>query len=340
MKDWRKFWNQNSQKYIFRVAIVLFVLAAVASICLGSTKVTLSQLWNALRYGPGTSGVSGTIFWYLRLPRTAACILSGAALAVAGTVIQGVLANQLASPGMIGINAGAGLAVTICCAAGMMSGWAISCASFLGALFAVFLISFTAQKTNASRTAVILGGVAVNSFLNAVSDAITTLIPDVNLMKGDFRVGGFSSVSYVRLIPAGILIVIALILVCTLHNELDLMMLGEDVAQGLGLSVKKMRTIFLTLVAVLAGASVSFAGLLSFVGLIIPHIMRRIVGTESKRLLPLSAIGGAVFVTGCDVIARTAFAPYEVPVGILMSFLGAPFFIWLLLKRRGGHAHG
>lgn len=336
MKVWKKFWQKNKDKKIYIAAVVLCITAALCSICMGTAHLTLSQLWEALCNGREGGGVSTNIFWYIRLPRTAACLLAGAGLAVSGTVIQGVLANKLASPGIIGVNAGAGVAVTICCACGAISGWVIAGASFLGALFAVFLVSFTAQKMNASRTTVILGGVAVNSFLNAASEAITTLFPEVGMMSADFRVGGFSAVSYIRLIPAGILIVISLLIVFTLYNELDLMNLGEEMAQGLGLSVKNMRTVFLLLAALLAGASVSFAGLLGFVGLIVPHMMRRIVGSESKKLLPLSALGGAVFVTICDLLARTVFAPYEIPVGVLMAFIGGPFFIWLLLKQKGG----
>lgn len=336
MKVWKKFWQKNKDKKIYIAAVVLCITAALCSICMGTAHLTLSQLWEALCNGREGGGVSANIFWYIRLPRTAACLLAGAGLAVSGTVIQGVLANKLASPGIIGVNAGAGVAVTICCAYGAISGWVIAGASFLGALFAVFLVSFTAQKMNASRTTVILGGVAVNSFLNAASEAITTLFPEVGMMSADFRVGGFSAVSYIRLIPAGILIVISLLIVFTLYNELDLMNLGEEMAQGLGLSVKNMRTVFLLLAALLAGASVSFAGLVGFVGLIVPHMMRRIVGSESKKLLPLSALGGAVFVTICDLLARTVFAPYEIPVGVLMAFIGGPFFIWLLLKQKGG----
>lgn len=336
MKVWKKFWQKNRDRKVYIAAVVLCITAALCSICMGTANLTLSQLWEALCNGRKGGGMSANIFWYIRLPRTAACLFAGAGLAVSGTVIQGVLANKLASPGIIGVNAGAGLAVTICCACGTISGWVIAGASFLGALLAVFLVSFTAQKMNASRTTVILGGVAVNSFLNAASEAITTLFPEVGMMSADFRVGGFSAVSHIRLIPAGILIVISLLIVFTLYNELDLMNLGEEMAQGLGLSVKHMRTIFLLLAALLAGASVSFAGLLGFVGLIVPHIMRRLVGSESKKLLPLSALGGAAFVTICDLIARTAFSPYEIPVGVLMSFIGGPFFIWLLLKQKGG----
>ena len=323
-------------KMLLCIAIVACIIVALLSICLGSSKLSLSQLWEAVKFRT-ERGFAQNIFWYVRLPRTLGCLLAGAGLAVSGAVIQGVLANQLASPSIIGVNAGAGLFVTICCACGVLTGWAITIASFLGAMVAVLLVVTVARKVSASRTTVILAGVAINSFLNAGSEAITTLIPEVALMNVDFRVGGFSTVSYVRLIPAGIVIIVALLVILSLCNELDIMTLGEETAQGLGLSVKWMRTIFLGLSALLAGASVSFAGLLGFVGLIVPHAIRKITGSESKKLLPLCAVCGATFVTLCDLCSRLIFNPYEVPVGIIMSFLGGPFFLWLLLKQKGGH---
>ena len=321
---------------LFCIAIVVCIIVALLSICLGSAKLSFAQLWEAIT-NRSVGGFAQNIFWYVRLPRTLGCLLAGAGLAVSGAVIQGVLANQLASPSIIGVNAGAGLFVTICCACGVLTGWAITIASFLGAMVAVLLVVTVARKVSASRTTVILAGVAINSFLNAGSEAITTLIPEVALMNVDFRVGGFSAVSYVRLIPAGIVIIVALLVILSLCNELDIMTLGEETAQGLGLSVKWMRTIFLGISALLAGASVSFAGLLGFVGLIVPHAIRRITGSESKKLLPLCAVCGATFVTLCDLCSRLIFNPYEVPVGIIMSFLGGPFFLWLLLKQKGGH---
>lgn len=319
---------------LFLGASVFFVAATLLSLMFGAAQLSLPQVWQAMVSGP--QDTAGWIFWYVRLPRTAACLLSGAALAVAGAVIQGVLANQLASPSIIGVNAGAGLAVTLCCAFGALSGWLIAASSFAGALLAVLLVTVTAQKTGASRTTVILGGVAVNSFLNALSEAVTNLIPEAGVLSADFRVGGFSSVAYTRLIPAGVLIVLSLFCCFTLCNELDVLTLGEETAQGLGLSVKKMRILFLILAAMLAGASVSFAGLLGFVGLIVPHAVRKLAGNESHILLPLCALGGAGFVTFCDLVSRLAFAPYELPVGILMSVLGGPFFVLLLWKQKGG----
>lgn len=313
-------------------AAAIFLLSAFLSLILGAVPIPPSDLFRAIFDGP--TATAGYIFWYVRLPRTAACLFAGAAMAVSGAVIQGVLHNRLASPSIIGVNAGAGLAVTLCCALGAISGWAIAGAAFFGAMISVLLIVFVAEKVGASRTTVILGGVAVNAFLNALSEALTTLFPEIGMMTADFRVGGFASVTSVRLLPAAALILLALTAVLSLHNELDILTLGEESAQSLGLNVKFTRTLLLILAAMLSGAAVSFAGLLGFIGLIIPHAMGKIVGRESGKLLPLCALGGASFVTLCDTAARTLFAPYELPVGILLSILGGPFFLLLLLKRK------
>ena len=320
----------------FSVSLLVLISAVFMSLCLGAARLTPEQLWQALVAGPRNT--AGYIFWYVRLPRTLGCLLAGGALAVSGAVIQGVLHNSLAGPSIIGVNSGAGLAVTVCCAAGLLSGWAIAGAAFGGALAAVLLILVAAEKAGASRTTVILGGVAVNAFLNALSEGITVLIPEAGVLAGDFRVGGFSSVSWPRLIPAGIMILLALAVVLSLGNVLEILSLGEETARGLGLNVRPMRTLLLLLSAMLAGAAVSFGGLLGFVGLIVPHGVRKISGNESRYLLILSAVLGGAFVTVCDLTARMAFAPYELPVGILLSVLGGPAFLWLLWKRRGGRS--
>ena len=312
------------------------LVAAVLNICLGASGISLSRLWQALVSGPDSTAAA-RILWYVRLPRTAACLLAGAGLAVSGAVIQKVLANNLASPGIIGINAGAGLAVAVCSALGTYATWAIAGSSFLGAMIATFLVVIVARKSNASRTTVVLGGVAVTACLNAVTETIITMVPDAALANVDFRVGGFSAVNQARLLPAAILIVAGIAVICTLTNELDVLSLGDDTAHALGMRVAPMRNGMLTLAALLAGASVSFAGILSFVGLIVPHMARRLIGNDSGKLIPFCAMLGAGFVTICDLAARLIFAPFELPTGILMSFLGGPFFIWLLLKRKETH---
>ena len=333
MQNWNSSSTVSKRGWMLAGAAAFVVIAAVLSICLGAVSLTLSQLWHALLSGPDNTAPA-RILWYSRLPRTAASLLAGAGLAVSGTVIQKVLANNLASPGIIGVNAGAGLAVAACCAAGTYAAWAVAGASFLGAMAATFLVVIVARKSSASRTTVVLGGVAVTACLNAVTETIITMVPDAALANVDFRVGGFSAVNHARLLPAAILILAGIAVICTLTNELDVLSLGDDTAHALGLRVARMRNGMLTLAALLAGASVSFAGILGFVGLIVPHMARRIIGNDSGRLIPFCALLGGGFVTICDLASRLIFAPYELPTGILMSFLGGPFFIWLLLKRK------
>lgn len=327
----------NSKRRLLLGAFILFFVAALLSFGLGAVKLTIPELFHSLANGP--VGTAGVIFWYSRLPRTAACLLAGAALAVSGAVIQSVLHNKLASPSIIGVNAGAGLAVTLCCALGAISGWAIAGAAFLGAMGAMILVVFLGQKTGASRTTVVLAGVAVNAILHALTEAITTLVPQIAMMSADFRVGGFAAVSHTRVIPAAVLIVLSLTALLAMGNELDVLSLGDETARSLGMPVKQMRVLFLVLAALLAGSAVSFAGLLGFVGLIVPHAFRRFVGSDNRWLLPLCALGGAGFVALCDTASRVIFAPYELPVGILMSVIGGPVFLVLLFQGKGGRSH-
>ena len=315
--------------------ILAVLLVTVLSLCLGNVHFTPMQLLGILRGNEGN--VNRSILLYARLPRTLASLFSGAALAVSGAVLQNVLANRLASPGIIGVNAGAGLGVTLCCAGGILSGYAVSLSAFAGSLISVFLIFLFSYRMNASRTTVILSGVALNSILNAVCESVTVLDTDLAMLSIDFRVGGFSAVSFTRLVPAAVLISLALWGLFTLCNELDVVTLGDETARGVGLAVGRYRMIFLVLAALLAGAGVSFSGLLGFVGLIVPHFVRRFTGNESGRLLPVCALSGAAFVTFCDLVSRLLFLPYELPVGILMSVVGGPVFLVLLVRHRGGH---
>ena len=313
--------------------LAFWVLAALASLFLGAAALSPMELLT------GADTTAGRIFLYVRLPRTAACLLAGGALSVAGCVIQNVLANPLASPNIIGVNAGAGLAVTVCCALGCLSGWAMAGAAFGGAFLAVLAVSLAAKWAGGSQTAVILSGVAMNAFLGAMSDAVTDLVPEAAAMSADFRVGGFGAVVPARLIPAGILILLALGAVLLLHRELEVLSLGEDLARSLGVNARRMRTVFLALAALLCGAAVSFAGLLGFVGLIAPHMTNLLLKNDSRLQTPVTAVFGAALCLVCDLIARTAFAPYELPVGVVLSFLGAPFFLWLLIRRKRSNRH-
>lgn len=327
--------NKRNHRLCFWGGITICLLTAVLSLCLGNICFTPAQLFGLL--GGSGDRVSRSILLYARIPRTLAALGAGAALAVSGAVLQNVLANRLASPGIIGVNAGAGLGVTLCCGAGIMAGFPVSCFAFGGSLLSVLVIFVFSRRFQVSRSTVILSGVALNSILNAVCESVTVLDTDLAMLSIDFRVGGFSAVSLPRLLPALGLIGVGLTVLFTLCNELDVLTLGEDTARGVGLAAERYRMLFLVLAALLAGAAVSFAGLLGFVGLIVPHFVRRFTGNESGKLLPGCTVVGAGFVTFCDLVSRLIFAPYELPVGILMSVIGGPIFLFLLVRHRGGH---
>ena len=324
MRSWR---TSSIPKGAFWLVLgVLTVLAAAFSLGLGS--VALSDAPEAAK----------KIMLYVRLPRTCAALLAGAALAVAGAVIQTVLHNPLASSGVLGVNSGAGLAVAVVCAIVPAAQKYTPVIAFFGALAAVLMVVTLAQCTGASRMTVVLAGVAMSSIFSAGIDAVVTFVPEALGGVSDYRIGGFSGVNMARIAPAAVMIGVSLMAVLTLSRQMDVLALGSETAQSLGLSVAPVRFVLLVLAAALSGAAVSFAGLLGFVGLIVPHAMRRFVGEESGPLAAASALGGACFVTICDLLARVLFAPFELPVGVVLAVTGGPFFLWLLFRKRGGRA--
>ena len=329
--------NSSLKRKARLCAVILFLLllaAAIASMCLGASGLSPRELWRAVR--EGADSPAERILLYIRLPRTLAAMLSGAALAVSGVILQGVLLNPLASPNIVGVNAGAGLAALLFACFFPGAAGLLPVAAFLGALAAALLILLLAGRMGASRLTVVLAGVAVNAILSAGTDLVTTLEPEATLGMSAFMVGGFSGVSAARVSAAAAYIAPALLLALLTADRLDVLGLGDEVAQSVGLRVQRTRVGQLALASALAGAAISFSGLLGFIGLIVPHALRRLTGGENRTLLPLSMLGGALFVLVCDTIARTAFAPYEVPVGILLALLGGPFFLWLLLHQRKG----
>lgn len=324
-----------------RTVLILLIsalaLASLAGCCFGASAVPPVEMLKAVFSGD-LSGTAGRIFLYVRLPRLLAAILAGAALSAAGLLLQSVLRNPLAAPGVIGINAGAGLGALVC---GVFFPAArfVPLAAFLGACAAAFAVYLLARLTGASRSTVILAGVAVNSILGACMDAIVTIVPDAVSNRSAFAIGGFEYATMARLGFAAPLIALALLCALLLERELNLMALGDDVAAGLGLRVERFRALFLIAAAMLSGAAVSFAGLIGFVGLIAPHMARILCRDDSRLRIPVTITFGALLCVLCDLIARTAFAPYELPVGIVLSFLGAPFFLALLIGRKKRSRH-
>ena len=203
---------------------------------------------------------------------------------------------------------------------------------------ALFIYALAA-KAGLSRTTLILAGIAVSSMMTAGSNALTLLYPDTAVGAAAFMLGGFSGVTLASVRAAGWSLAAGAVLAAGLAAELDVLRLGEESAAGLGLHVGRTRFLAVLAAALLAGAAVSFSGLLGFVGLLVPHMARRLVGGDNRWLLPAAFLLGGSFVLLCDVAARLVFAPFELPVGIVMSLLGGPFFLHLLLHRKKGRVY-
>ena len=308
---------------LYITGIFLLAAAAVAALCLGAAK-----------YSPMELLENREILLYIRIPRVIAAIFAGAGLAGGGVIVQTLLGNSLAGPNIIGINSGAGFMVLIAGVIFPLLPQMQPLAAFMGALFSVLLVYAMARRANASKMTILLTGVILNSLFNALSEVLCTFFPDVNVGYAGFRVGGLSAVQPSVLYPAVCLIALAVVVVLVKSDTLELLSLGDETAFTLGLPVKKYRLLFLICAASMTGAAVSFAGLIGFLGLIVPHAARLVVGEEIRKLFPLSVIWGALLMLVCDTVARTVFAPFELSVGIVLSIIGAPVFIRILLKRK------
>lgn len=331
-------YSTRNNAYLFAALAALAALAAVLALSLGAEHVTPAEIIAALVRGDDGSAAARIVL-YARLPRALGCILAGAALAVSGAITQSVLANPLASPGTIGVNAGAGLAAALCCALAPSALWLVPLASFAGAMAAALLVLLMAERTGAAKITLVLAGVAVSNILAALVDAVVTFAPDALNAYSDFRIGSLANLTLARLAAPALVTALGLAAAFALSNELDVLMLGGEVAESLGLLAGRARVVLLAAAAALAGAAVSFAGLLGFVGLVTPHMLRRFTGDEARLLLPASALGGAALLLLCDTASRLVFAPYQLPVGITLALIGGPFFIWLLLRQRRVRRH-
>ena len=304
----------------------------------GASSVGPAELVAYLTGGE-LSTVARNILANMRIPRVAAGLLAGGSLALSGLLIQTVLDNPLASPSVMGVNSGAGLAVLLVSAVPALGATGdparLALAAFVGAVVASATVFAISARAGVSRLTVVLAGVALNAVFAAGQNAVLTVVPNVYVGTSSFLVGGFSGVLMGDLAAPAALSAVGLAVALVLAPTLNLLALGDESAHGLGVSVRAVRVTALAAASLLAASAVSFAGLLGFVGLVVPHLVRRVFGTDARRLAPLCAVWGAALTVACDTFARTAFAPYEIPVGIPLAFLGGPFFIYLIMRGRG-----
>lgn len=339
MNTSQSLYGRKLSKFNYILGFVLLLCAlltlALISCAIGSTGANIKNAINSLLCSEYSS-TDFKIIFYIRMPRTLAAIFSGCALAVAGVIIQAVLSNPMAAPNVIGVNSGAGLTATLLLAFFPNKITLLPLASFIGALLACLFIFALSSKTNANKLTITLVGIAVGSVLNAGINAIKVLIPDSVYDADMFMIGGFSGMTYNKFLWASLVIILSLIIVFVLARDIDILCMGENTAISLGQNVKLLRLVLLIFASALAGAAVSFSGLLGFVGLLIPHIVRKFIGNRHRILIPFSACSGGILVVSCDMFSRTVFAPYEIPVGIVLSVIGGVFFIALVLFSKRG----
>ena len=326
--------NRLAYPWLLTILAALTLGAALLGLRYGSAALSLGQVLGGLMRIPGEE-TAAQIVWVVRLPHVAACLLAGMGLAVSGVLLQTATNNPLAGPNIIGVNAGAGFAMVLGMCLVPMAYEAYPLMAFLGAFACTMLIVSVANRAGGSRVTIVLAGVAVSTLLSAGISLLKLLYPDLAVSYNYFSVGGVSGVRFSDLYLPGLMILIVLAAALVLAPRLNLLCLGDAVANSLGVRAGRLRTAALLLASASAAAAVSFAGLLGFVGLMVPHMARFLTGgSDLRRLLPVSALLGGSLVVLADLLGRTMFAPSEVPAGIITAFLGAPFFFVLLMQRR------
>lgn len=325
---------KKNRPFIILLLFLLLLFSSCLGLFLGSVFLSPGEVVRALF--SGNRDMAYTLVTTVRLPRVAGGLFAGMGLACAGVILQGVMNNSLASPNTIGVNSGSGFAVMLAMMLFPSLPRLVPAFAFSGALLTTLFVFLLAYLADSSRTTIVLAGITVSSFFNAGINTIKLLDSELSINLTSFMAGSLSGLTVNKLILPCTGILTAFILSLFLAGSLNVLGLGEDIARSLGMRVALVRFILLALASLMAGCVVSYAGLLSFVGLIVPHICRRLFGNDARFLLPCCGLLGGSFVLLCDLMGRTLFSPYELPAGILLAFVGGPFFLYLLLKKKGG----
>src|SRR5947207_10731223 len=286
----------------------------------------------------GVPASTDVILFQLRLPRVLLAAVVGAGLAAAGAVFQALFRNPMADPAIIGVSSGAALGAVVVIVAGgaaALGGLGVSAAAFVGAIVTAFLVYRLARIGPATHVAtLLLAGIAIASLISGVISIVMSLSGQEIRSIYFWLLGGVGDRGWSSLEVATPLVAIGIAVAVVLVGDLNLMTMGEERASQLGSEVERFKRISLGAGALLAAAAVSVSGVIGFVGLMTPHIMRLVVGSDHRRLLPASILGGAIFLVLADLAARTVISPEELPVGAVTALLGAPFFLWLLRRQR------
>jgi iron complex transport system permease protein len=330
------------------IALIVTVLVAAG---VGAYDIPLGQVISSVLHrigidvGSRPDNLGESVLWDVRFPRVVLAVLIGASLGCAGALMQGIFGNPLAEPGVIGVSSGAAVGATASIVLGISSfgSWSVSVAAFIGGLITTFLVYAVARS--GGRTEVItlvLTGIAVNAVTGAAIGLFMFFSTDAELRSVTFwNLGSVAAASWPAVAAVAPCAVVGLVFANRFARPLDLLALGERPARHLGVNVERVRIQVILLVALLTASAVAVSGTIGFIGLVVPHLVRMVAGPGHRVLLPASTLGGALVVVAADLLARTAAAPAEIPLGSITAILGGPFFFWLILrtrKRQGGWA--
>ncbi|MER5817990.1 iron ABC transporter permease [Streptomyces californicus] len=343
--------SRRSRTFLLTLGLtVALVVGCLLSAAIGAYNIPLGDVLSSVQHRIGLGGqaldrVGESVLWNVRLPRVVLALLVGASLGCAGALMQGVFGNPLAEPGVIGISAGAAVGAVASIALGLsfLGNWTITVCAFVAGLATVLLVY--ALSRSGGRTEVvtlILTGIAVNAFAGALIGLFIFFADNAQITQITFwQLGSLSQATWPKVLAVLPCAVAGLLIAPFYARKLDLLALGERPARHLGVDVERLRIVLVLVVALLTAAAVAVAGIISFVGLLVPHLLRMANGPGHRFLVPASALGGGVILVAGDLAARTVAAPAELPLGVLTALFGSPFFFWLLRRtrrRQGGWA--
>lgn len=329
---------------------IAVIMTAILSITIGTVDIPLSDVLKTIKLkltGVQDTSVLHDVIWLIRMPRIALAILVGIALSVVGVVMQAIVKNPLADPYILGVSSGASLGATLAILLGIgsfLGGNFVGIMAFIGAFAVSMGVMFIANiKGQSNSIRLLLAGMALSAVCSSLSSLIIFLAHDKDGIQSItyWLMGSLAGAKWNRLLWMTPIILLGVFFFTSQYRTLNLMLLGDDVAITLGKKLDGSRKGYLVITSLMMGLVVYSSGMIGFVGLIIPHICRMILGTDHKRLLPMSALLGALFLLWADIFSRTLLPHAELPIGILISAVGAPCFVWLLIKKTygfGGHA--
>ncbi len=322
-------------KIVIITMIITSLLLVLWSLLVGVYDISLGDLVNVLA-GRNDDIVLRNIIVHSRLPRALTAYFTGCLLALSGILIQINLNNSLASSTTIGVNSGAALFIVLFVFLFPSLAMYRTVFAFIGALLTSLIVYSIAYRSGASRIKIILAGLAISSLYTSIINTITLVDPNVLIDKNMFYIGGFSYSTVNQVIFLGVCLVIVATVTYLICNQISLLVLGDDIANSLGVNVNRLRFVSIILSSAAAAAAVSVAGLISFVGLIVPNIVRYFYSNDIRKIIPITVILGGILVLVSDTISRIIFMPYEVPSGIILSFFGSALFLVLLIMQGMG----